>query len=119
VARSWKVRTAGPQPRDGCSYDSRTRLVPVVLMVFASCTYLGPQRSEGVYIPGADEEFGELTVLDDEQECVQADYDTSREAICYEVVEATRVDPTLKLGDDAQVRHEEGVARVVEPFDPP
>jgi hypothetical protein len=91
-------------------------LIPVVLVVLVSCTFA---RSEGVYIPGENEEVGELTVLDDEQVCVQADYDVSPEDICYDVVDGTQVDPSLELGDEAQVNHERGVAIAVETFEGP
>jgi hypothetical protein len=92
------------------------RLVPLVLVVLGGCLFA---RSQGVYIPGENEEVGELTVLDDEQVCVQADYDVSPRDICYDVVEATRVDPSLELGDEAQVTHEQGVATAVDPFESP
>jgi hypothetical protein len=91
-------------------------LIAVLLVVLVGCTFA---RSEGVYIPGENEEVGELTVLDDEQVCVQADYDVSRDDICYDVVDATQVDPSLELGDEAQVTHEQGVATAVDPFESP
>ena len=92
-------------------------LIPIVLLVLTGC--MGMQRSKGVYIPGENEEFGEITVLDDEQVCVQADYDVSFEAICYDVVDDTLVDPSLQPGDEALVSHHRGVATAVEPFQPP
>ena len=92
-------------------------LIPIVFLVLGGC--MGPERSEGVYIPGKNEEVGEITVLDNEQVCVQADYDASLDAICYDVVDDTQVDPSLELGDEAQVTHDDGDATSVEPFELP
>ena len=87
-----------------------------MLAVLVNCTWMGPQRSQGVYIPGVNEEVGEITVLDDEQVCVQADYDRSLEHICYDVVDSTEVVPWLQPGDEAEITHKRRVARMVEPF---
>src|SRR5918992_3545373 len=92
------------------------KLVPLVLVALVGCMV---SRSEGVFIPGENNEVGELTVLDDEQVCAQADYDVSSRDIYYDVVEATRVDPSLELGDEAQLTHEQGVATAVDPFESP
>jgi hypothetical protein len=91
-------------------------LIPV-FVVLAGCMFA---RSEGVRLPGGNEEVGELTVLDDERVCVQADHDVTAEDICYDVVDGTQVDPSLEVGDEAQVSfHERGYATAVESFEGP
>jgi hypothetical protein len=69
-----------------------------------------------VYIPGVNQEIGEITVLNDEAVCVQAEYDRTLEDICYDVVDSTDVTPWLRPGDEAEITHKRGVARTIEPF---